>query len=323
MKEWKFTANAGFFGPQRDRFNQYQPNRTLEEKIALVAQVEGITGIELKYPADFADVGLARALIADHGLVLSAVNVDTKDVGRFRHGALSNRQAETRQQAIQRLREGMDLAADLGVELVTTCPLSDGYDYPFQVDYGEAWGNFIETVRAVVAHRSDVTFLLEFQPHEPHAHIMLDSVGKVLHVCAEVVAPNLGANLDVGHAFAAGEAPAESAALLARKGLLRYIHSNDNTGDGGDWDMISGAVHFWHWIELIYTLQKVGYDSWIGGDIAPKHVGPVEVFRTNVTMIQRMTRLLERVGFERIAELVQQEGNIAAVYNTLSAAMLP
>jgi xylose isomerase len=323
MKEWKFTANAGFFGAQRDRFNQYQPNRTLEEKIALVAQVEGITGIELKYPADFADVALTKALVADHGLVLSAVNVDTKDFQRFRHGALSNRQPKTRQQAIQRLREGMDLAADLGVELITTCPLADGYDYPFQVDYDEAWGNFIETVWAVVSHRSDVRFLLEFQPHEPHAHIMLDSVGKVLHVCAEVGAPNLGANLDVGHAFAAGEAPAESAALLARKGLLRYIHSNDNTGDGGDWDMISGAVHFWHWVELIHTLQRVGYDGWIGGDITPKHVGPVEVFQTNVTMIQRMTRLLERVGFERIAELVQQEGNIAAVYDTLSAAMLP
>ena len=323
MKQWKFTANAGFFGARRDRFNVYQPQRTLEEKIALVAQVDGITGIELKYPADFADVVLTKTLVADHGLVLSAVNVDTKDVQRFRHGALSNRQPEVRQQAIQQLREGMDLAADLGVELVSTCPLADGYDYPFQVDYVEAWGNFIETVRAVVAHRSDVAFLIEFQPHEPHAHIMLDNVGKVLHVCAEVGAPNVGANLDVGHSFAAGEAPAESAALLASKGLLRYIHSNDNTGDGGDWDMISGAVHFWHWVELIYTLDKVGYDGWIGGDITPKHIGPVEAFQTNVNMIQRMTRLLERVGFERIAELVQQEGNIAAVYDTLSAVMLP
>ena len=321
--DWKFSANAGFFGARRDRFVQYQPDRTLAEKFGLVAQVPDVTGIELKYPADFGDTALLNGLLERHGLAVSAVNVDTKDVNHFRYGALSARDADARQHAVGLLRAGMDMAAELGTGLVTTCPLADGYDYPFQVDYTDAWGHFVETVKAVVTHRSDVTLLLEYQPHEPHAKILMNNVGKVLHVCAEVGAPNLGANLDVGHAFAAGEAPAEAAALLAAQERLFYVHTNDNTGDGGDWDMISGTVHFWHWLELLYTLDRVGYSGWFGGDIMSKHMGPVDAYKANFMMVRRMTEMLRRLGPDRIAALVRKDGNTAEIYALLTSALAP
>ena len=316
---WKFSANASFFGPARDRFNQYQPNRALDEKIALVAQVGGVTGIELKYPWDFDDLNHVKTLLEHHGLLLAAVNVDTKDVSHFLHGAFTNRSAAVRQIVVERLREAMDVAAGLDCDIVTTCPLSDGYDYPFQVDYVEAWDYYIETVKTAVAHRADVTLVLEYQPHDPHAKILLNTIGKMLYLCEEVNAPNFGANLDIGHSFAARESPAEAAALLARHGWLRYIHTNDNTGEGGDWDMISGAIHFWDWLELLYTLRRVGYDGWMGGDLAPKHFGPVDAFQTNTLMIQRMTALLDRIGEDAIAALLRKEGNSAEVFAYLSS----
>jgi len=319
--ELKFSANAGFFGMRRDRFTQYQPQRDLEEKIELVASVEGVTGVELKYPNDFADLKRVCELLEKRDLQVSAVNVDIKDAEHFRHGALSARSQTAREKVIGLLCEGMDLAAELGTGLVTTCPLADGYDYPFQIDHGEAWGQFIDSVARVVAHRRDVTLLLEYQPHEPHARIMLGDVGKMLHVCAEVGAENLGANLDVGHSFAAGESPAEAAALLAAKGRLRYIHTNDNTGDGGDWDMMSGTVHFWDWLELLHTLERIGYSGWFGGDIAPKQMGPVEAYRTNFRLVRRMNGLLERLGRERLAELVGRDGNTAETFDFLSSFM--
>jgi xylose isomerase len=165
--------------------------------------------------------------------------------------------------------------------------------------------------------------LIEYQPPEPHAHIMLDNVGKLLYLCAEVDAPHLGANLDVGHSFAALESPAEAASLLESKGRLRYVHTNDNTGEGGDWDMISGTVHFWHWLELLYTLHRLGYDGWFSGDIAPKHTGPAQAYGTNLRMIQRMSRILERVGLDTVAELLAQEGNIAETFDHLSSFLNP
>jgi xylose isomerase len=318
MRDWKFSINSGFLGRRRDRFTEYQPDRTLEEKFKLAKQVEGIEGIELKYPLDLKDLTLVRQLLAENELTCSAVNVDIKDASYFRYGALSAQSTESRNRAVSLLREGMDIAAELGVKLVTTCPLADGYDYPFQIDYASAWGRFIETVKAVVSYRNDVKLALESQPHEPHAKIMLSNVGMVLHVCSEVGMPNLGANLDVGHSFAAGESPAESAALLASKGRLFYIHTNDNTGEGGDWDMISGTVHFWHWLEFLYTIDRVGYDGWLGGDVTSKHIGPAEAFDTNTRLIQKMVEWLKRIGPEKISDLVKKDGNIAETFNHLS-----
>jgi xylose isomerase len=322
MRNWKFAVSSGFLGRRRDRFTEYQPDRTLGEKFKLAKQIKGIDGIEMKYPLDLKDIASAKRLLEESGLACPAVNVDIKDAAFFRYGALSARSKEARDRAISLLREGMDIAAELKAGLVTTCPLADGYDYPFQTDYPSLWERFIESIKEVVSYRKDVKLSLEFQPHEPHAKIILSNVGKVLHVCAEVGLPNLGANLDIGHSFAAGESPAESAALLASKNRLFYIHTNDNTGEGGDWDMISGTVHFWHWLELLYTLDRVGYEGWFGGDITSKHIGPVEAYDTNTRMIQRMVKLLNRMGTNKIAELVKKDGNTAEMFDYLSQCLV-
>jgi len=317
---WKFSANAGFFGARQNKFYQFQPQRTLAEKLELVA-ASGAEGVEVKYPGDCEDVDLLKSLLDQHKLQLSAINVDTKDVNHFRFGALSAADPAARAEAVRRLRAGMDLTADLGCNLVTTCPLADGYDYPFQTDYADAWGHFIDSVKAAASHRDDVTLLLEYQPREPHAKILLSNVGKMLHVAAEVAAPNLGANFDVGHSFAAGEAPAESAVLLASQGLLKYIHTNDNTGDGGDWDMLSGSVHFWHWVELLHTLRRLGYAGWLGADIEPKTAGPADAYNTNFMMVRRMTALVDRFGSERLAKLTRADGNTAELYALLTSVL--
>lgn len=320
--EWRFSANVGFFGLRRDRFTEYQPQRSLPEKLALVAQIEGLAGVELKYPADFTDLQLVRRLLDEHGLALAAVNVDLKDAQHFRHSALSARATSARERAVALLREGMDVAAELGSDLVTTCPVADGFDYPFQVDYAAAWGRLIESLRSAATHRADVRLCVEYQPHEPHARALLGNVAKVLYVCAEVGLPNLGANLDIGHALAAGEAPAESAALLARAGRLFYIHTNDNTGEGGDWDMLSGSVHFWHWVELLHTLKRMDYTGWLGADIAPRTFGPVEAYATNIRLIHRMSGLLERIDGRQLDTLLAQDGSVPNVYELLTAALI-
>ena len=139
MKNWKFCVNAGFFGRRRDRFTEYQPDRSLEEKFKLISQIDGIEGVELKYPFDLQDVSFAKKLLDDHGFVCSAVNVDIKDAKHFRYGALSARSKDARNRAIAMLREGMDMAVELGANLVSTCPLADGYEYPFQIDYWDTW----------------------------------------------------------------------------------------------------------------------------------------------------------------------------------------
>lgn len=322
MRRWKLSANAAFFGTQSDGYTQYQPDRTLQEKFDLVSQIDGLDGIELKYPFDLEDVELAGRLLEAHDLALSAVNVDIKDATYFRYGALSAPSAQARDKAVERLCAGMDIAAELGADLVTTCPLADAYEYAFEIDHGAAWQRFVQTVKEVSAYRDDVQFSLEYQPHDMEAKPLLNSVGKILFLCAEVDAPNMGANLDIGHSFAAQESPAEAATLLARKDKLFYIHTNDNPGDGGDWDMVSGSVHLWEWLELLYTLDRVGYEGWLGADIAAHQLDPVPAFRANVVMLQRMIAFLERMDLDSVENMITENNSQLKVLDYLSAKLL-
>lgn len=86
--------------------------------------------------------------------------------------------------------------------------------------------------------------------------------------------------------------------------------------------MISGTVHFWHWLELLYALERVGYDGWLGGDVTSKHIGPVEAFDTNIRMIRRMVKVLDRLGLDRITDLMSKDGSIAEIFNYLSQGLV-
>ena len=321
MRRWRHTANVSFYGARHDRFMVYQPAKPLVERIKAAAATPGISGVELKYPADFKDLAELRAVLAGTGLPLSAVNVDSREMPAARHGSLSARDPETRARVIARLKEGMDVAAEFGTDVVTTCPNADGYDYPFQLDFVDAWGNFVDSARTAASHRDDVRLALEYQFHEPHAKIMLRDVGRVLAVCLEAGRANLGANLDIGHCFAAQEAPAEAAAMLARHRRLFYVHTSDNPGDGGDWDMISGSVHVWHWIELLMTLDQVGYGGWLGADLMPKVAEASGFYAANARIIDSMAQFVERVGEERLRGLRGREGAAPEVFSLLADAL--
>ena len=170
-------------------------------------------------------------------------------------------------------------------------------------------------------HRPEVKLALEFQPHEPHARVMLSNVGKLLHVCAKAGSPTW-ARISTLAIVSWRAKHRRNQPRCSPPGSLFYIHRNDNTGDGGDWDMISGSVHWWHWLELLYTLDRVGYEGWIGGDIAVKHIGPKEAYDVNTRMLERMTALIERMSPDTIDRLIAED-NPARTMEHLSRSLVP
>ena len=85
--------------------------------------------------------------------------------------------------------------------------------------------------------------------------------------------------------------------------------------------MVSGTVHFWHWLELLFTLDRVGYQGWLGGDIAPRQMSPVAAYDLNTRMLERMTELVRRMGPDTIAALMR-EGDIAETFGYLSSCLV-
>jgi xylose isomerase len=301
---FEYAIILAFMGRLKDRFSFYQKERTVEEKIALASQVEGVSGVEMVYPNDFSDVAEVKGLLQKYHLHLVAVNVDLKGDPRWHRGALTSSDSATRQEAVQWLRCGMDIAAELEANLVTCCPLADGHDYPFEIDYARAWQDFIDCLRAAAQHRDDVRLSLEYKQSEPRARVILPSASKALYALCQIDRPNVGVTLDMGHALYAGESCAESVALLAQAGKLFLVHTNDNYRNW-DWDLIPGTVNFWDLIESIYYLRRMGYEGVITFDVFPARLDPVKTMEMSLRMCHLAESLVDQIGMETLARSIE------------------
>jgi xylose isomerase len=317
----KYSLLLGFLGELTDRFSAYGQKRSVSERFELVTRIPGVTGVEIVYPYDLADLGEVVAACKKHDLTVASVNLNVKKEAMFRHGSFTHRDAAVRAESVEWLKRAMDTAAELGAGLVTCCPLSDGYDYAFEQDYALAWDRLLASVDEAASHRDDVLVSLEYKPSEPRARMILDSAAKALNACHELGRANVGVTMDMGHALYTGESSAEAASLLARSGKLFLVHVNDNYRNW-DWDLIAGSVNWWDLVELLYVVRKFEYQGWFAADVFPNRISIEKAFGTTFKMMWAANRLIDTVGMSTISDLVAK-GQAPEVLERFVDEMIP
>jgi xylose isomerase len=292
-------------GRYADRFHEYQPAQSFFDNLKTAASIPGIDGLEVVYPQDFADPKESIKAIKDTGLEVSAVNVNVKGEAKYRKGAFTNPDAAIRAEAVQYMKTAMDLAAGLGAEMITTCPLIDGHDYNFQVDYQNQWRWFVESIREAANHRNDIKVSLEYKPYEVRNNIILGDMGRTLHLCNQVGLNNVGVTMDVGHALGARENPAAMACMANDAGKLFYVHFNDNDRYW-DWDMLPGSVNLWDLIETIYYLDRMDWSGWLTYDVYSRNGDPAEAFAVTFRIIETAQEIIDKLGRKQIQALIEE-----------------
>ena len=240
-----------------------------------------------------------RETLTRLGLSVSAVNVNVKSDPEFIKGSITSPDSGIRAKAVEYLKSAKDAAAALDAERITCCPLSDGYDYPFQVHYASAWERMIQVVGEVASYRPEITFHLEYKPFETRVHNLLSSAARTILLCQAAGGKNLGVTIDIGHSTFGGEPPADSLMQVAAAGLPFYVHTNDNNGKL-DWDLISGSCNVWEFAEFLFYLKELDYDGWITADVAPFRQDASEIFALNVRFTEQVWKWLDEVDRDLI-----------------------
>jgi len=306
MLQVRHAVMVGLLGQQRDRFHVYTPARSLPERLELLHQIPGCEGIEVVYPSEFAHMEEGVRQIKASGWPVSAVNLNVKRDPKWRNGSFTSPDPQVRAEAVHELKVAMDLAAELGANLVTCCPLIDGHNYCFQVDYVRQWNWLVEGIREAASYRSDVRVSLEYKIMEARNYCILGDAGRALWLCEQVGLENVGITFDVGHALIAKEAPAATAALVAEAGKLFYMHFNDNDRFW-DWDMIPGAVHVWDLVETLYYLDRFGWQGWFCYDVLTRSGDDVLGVQVAALRVMKAAeKLLHKLGRERLTELIMR-----------------
>jgi xylose isomerase len=290
----KFAVITSFLSKTKDRFHEYNTERTLAERLEMAARIDGMTAVEAVFPYEVGEAAQLQRLLHQYHLDVAAINVNVKAEPEFRNGGLTSHDPAIRAKAVRFIKDAKDYAATVGADKVTCCPLGDGYEFNFQCDYARMWGYLVETFGEAGAYRPEIPLFIEYKPSETRGHCFLDTAAKTLCLLNEIGNPAMGVTIDYGHSKYGQENPAEAVALVAHSCFPYYIHINDNNGRW-DWDYMVASHNYLEYIEFLYYLQEYGYTDYLTSDTSPTRWEIAGTFAANTRMTDKLWRKLQAI----------------------------
>jgi len=302
--EVKFALITGFVSKTKDRFHEYNEEKSLAERLEMVSQMEGMSGVEVIFPYEVNDAASLKSLLIKYNLGIAAVNVNVKAEPEFRNGGLTSTDPAVRRKAVQFIRDAKDFAQSVSADKVTCCPLGDGYEFAFQCDYAQMWKFLIETFGEAGAYKPEIPLFIEYKPSETRGHCFVDTAAKTLCLLDDIGIKEMGITMDYGHSKYGQENPAEAVALLAKSRFPYYIHINDNNGRW-DWDLMVASHNFLEYVEFIYYVQEYGYSDFLTSDTSPTRWDIRGTFEANARMTRKIWDRLNGLDRMEFAGLIR------------------
>jgi len=310
----KFSAALAIYGSWPDRYcpEGYRDPMKIQERLGSISKIKGIKALEISQSEITSDLPAKeiKRLLKEYNLSVSAVSADLAKERRFAQGAFAHQHAKTRNAAIDEGRKAVETARALGCTEVTLRLFSDGFDYPFHIDYPQHWSTLISSIKTIAKFASpDVNIAIAYKPREPRKFVTVGSVGKALSLCQEIAMKNVGVAFDFSHSLMAGEYPAESIAFLARSNKLFQVYLSDNYGLWDDM-MAPGGVHLWETMEALHQLRQAKYKNWMTVNLIPARIDPSQALQIALGNVSILWKKLEKLD---TTELKKAQKSLDAV----------
>ncbi len=295
----KFSTGLWVFSSNPDRYcvEGYRDVPKVTEAGSLAAKIKGLKGVEVSQTDISSDLPVKdmKRLLKDNGLACSGVNTNLCHSRRFSLAGFGHQHQKTRNAAIDEGRKAADLARALGATEITLRLNTDGFDYPFQVDYTAHWNTVISSIKTIAKYASpDVNVAIAYKPREPRKHLTVATVGKALCMCQEIAMKNVGVALNFCHAMMSGENPAESIAFLTRSSKLFQMYFSDSYRM---WDdaMIPGSLNLWECMEALFYLKTGKYKGYLTVDMLPQRIEPTHALQIAIGNLSILYKKLEKL----------------------------
>ena len=296
----------------KDRFNVrgFGEEVGVIDRIKTVGETEGIDGIELHLPTeiDESNADEIEKVLSDYNLQMVQLCGHTWTEKQYKFGALANCDSKIRTNAVNRVKEALDMGARFNVPISVLWPATDGNDFPLQSDYIALYDRYVDSVRQILdyLHKNKYTtkICIEPKPFEPRSYIMMATTAQALCIVNEINAPNFGINVDVGHSLIAKENIEDQISLIGRYKKLYHMHFDDNDQQC-DADVPPGAVNFIRLVSVMYVLDEINFDGWFGLDLFPYRDKPTDFMKLsveNLNLAQNVVDLMNQRGASQLRD---------------------
>jgi xylose isomerase len=310
----RFGAGIWLFGQFVDRYatDAYGPPVSTIEAIERAGAVGDIEVLDINYPFSDPDITVEEVAGALEAAGISAWCITPHIYTReYTAGAFTNPDPAVRRSALELCEQGVDAARRLGAPTVKLWPGQDGFDYPFQADYGELWRLELEGVRTVADMDPGIRVAIEYKTKEPRVHISLSTAARTLVAIQQLGRDDVGIVVDLGHSLFAKETPSDVLSLVHELGRLFTIEVNDNWREWDD-DLAVGSIHLIETLEFFHQVRKIGWEQPILLDQFPFREDPVEAARSSIQTMRQIDAALDRLDVDALQEAQSGQDAMAA-----------
>ena len=262
---WNVHAGADSYGPATRR------EIPIEEKFKKFAELgfsavqfhddDAVPDINSRTEAQIREKAREMKVLLDkHGLAAEFVAPRLWMDPRTVDGGFMSSRAEDREYAMWRSYRSIDIARELGCDLIVLWLAREGTLCAESKSPVWATRMLIEAINKMLEYDKAIRVCIEPKPNEPIDRSICGTMGHVMAISAATVDPKrVGGNLESAHAILAGLDPAHEIGFALAMGKLMTVHLNDQNGLKYDQDKSFGVENLRAAFNQVKVLKENGY----------------------------------------------------------------
>lgn len=315
---WNIHEGADPFGPT------VRESRTISDKLKIYGELgfdcvqfhddDAVPNMgDLSAPQIRQAAREMKKLLAEHGLTAEFVAPRLWEHPLTVDGAYTSNDPKARAYAIERSKRAIDIAQELGTDLIVLWLAREGTYLRETKEAGCAAQQLLEAMNAMLAYDNKIRIAIEPKPNEPMDLAFIPTMGHALALGFQAADPNrVGVLMESAHSILAGLDPADEISFAMGFGKLWGVHLNDQNSLKFDQDRSFGSVDLRRAFNQVRVLDSKGYAKIgiVGLDVKAIRTQPFDLatkhLRNSLAMFLRLVELVRSLDEKRVAELVAE-----------------
>jgi len=283
---WNIHEGADPFGPAVRQSYDFQ------QKLAVYRELgfEGIqfhdddivTDIEQKsYAEIMKEAGAVRRRLDELGLVAEIVAPRLWESERTIDGAFTSNDAKERAYAIERSKQAVDIAREMGTNNFVLWLAREGTYIREAKNPVDSVNYIVDAMNQLLEYDSNIRILVEPKPNEPMDHAYIPTIGHTLALAYRTIDPKrVGGLIETAHCILAGLDPSDEMGYALSFDKLWSVHLNDQNGLKYDQDKSFGSDNLRRAFNQVRVLEENGYGKngeFVGLDVKVMRTQPRDI----------------------------------------------
>jgi len=313
---WNIHEGADPFGPA------VRKTRTFEEKLVIYKDLgfdavqfhddDAVPGLDELKPAQIREKARqVKQLLDGYGLTAEFVAPRLWENPITVDGGYTSNSAAGRKYALERTKRTIDIAQELGTNLVVLWLAREGTYMRESKDVVQATHWLLDALNMMLEYDSKLRIAIEPKPNEPTDLAFIPTMGHALALGFQTKDPSrVGVLMETAHSILAGLDPSDEIGFSLAFNKLWSVHLNDQNGLKFDEDKSFGAVDLRRAFNQVRVLDQNSFwkIGMVGLDVKALRTQPFELatkhLRNSLWMFLRMVELVRSLDVKAIQGMI-------------------